>query len=169
VQGARNSFFNAYSGIARRFALRLLHGLAPMIYEDGLQLRDYVNAHDVARANVLAMEDDRANFQVFQVGGGRAITVRKFAEIMIREFKSPLEPEIIGEYRVGDTHHTVSDISRLRKLGWQPTIPVEQNIAEYVGWMREQSTTKEFFEEAEKQLRQQGAVQKARVAPGAKA
>jgi dTDP-L-rhamnose 4-epimerase len=57
VQGARNSFYNAYSGIARRFALRLLHGLPPVVYEDGRQLRDYVNVRDVARANLLVMED----------------------------------------------------------------------------------------------------------------
>src|SRR5206468_8620307 len=47
VQGTRNSFYNAYSGIARRFALRLLHGLAPVCYEDGRQLRDYVNVKDI--------------------------------------------------------------------------------------------------------------------------
>src|SRR6267142_2409070 len=79
VQGTRNSFYNAYSGIARRFALRLLQGLPPVCYEDGMQLRDYVNVHDVAQANVLAMEDPRCDFGVFNVGGGRAVTVLEFA------------------------------------------------------------------------------------------
>ena len=83
VQGPRNSFYNAYSGIARRFALRLLNGLPPVVYEDGKQLRDYVNVRDVARANVLVMEDPRANFQVFNVGGGRAVTVSEFARMML--------------------------------------------------------------------------------------
>jgi len=41
---------------------------------------------DVARANVLVMEDERANGAVFNAGGGRAVTVREFAEIMLREF-----------------------------------------------------------------------------------
>jgi dTDP-L-rhamnose 4-epimerase len=164
VQGSRNSFYNAYSGIARRFALRLMHGLPPVIYEDGLQLRDYVNVRDVARANVLAMEDERGNFQVFNVGGGRAITVRKFADIMLNEFGSRLAPQIPGEYRLGDTHHTVSDISRLKSLGWQPTMTVEENVAEYVRWIKEQRGTKEFLDEAEKQMRDQGVVQQARRA-----
>ena len=35
VQGPRNSLYNAYSGIARRFALRIRHGLPPIVYEDG--------------------------------------------------------------------------------------------------------------------------------------
>jgi dTDP-L-rhamnose 4-epimerase len=159
VQGTRNSFYNAYSGIARRFALRLLHNLPPLCYEDGKQLRDYVNVKDIARANVLVMEDERANFGVFNVGGERAVTVLEFAEIMIREFGASVEPLVPGEFRLGDTRHTVSDNARLNALGWQPTIPVEQNVRQYVAWMREQQGTAEYLEEAERVMREQGVVQ----------
>lgn len=158
VQGSRNSFYNAYSGIARRFALRLLHGLAPICYEDGMQLRDYVNVKDVARANVMVMEDERADFGVFNAGGGRAVTVLDFARIMLKEFGSEMEPLVPGEYRLGDTRHTISDNERLNALGWQPTIQVEQNVREYVAWMREQKNTSEYLEEAERVMREQGVV-----------
>jgi dTDP-L-rhamnose 4-epimerase len=161
VQGPRNSFYNAYSGIARRFSLGLLNGVPPIVYEDGLQLRDYVNVRDVASANVLVMEDHRANFQVFNVGGGRAVTVREFAQIMLREFRSGLEPTMRGEFRLGDTRHTVSDISRLRSLGWEPTVSVEENVREYAAWLREQATTKEYLEEAERVMHEQGVIQQA--------
>jgi dTDP-L-rhamnose 4-epimerase len=160
VQGPRNSFYNAYSGIARRFALRLLHDLPPIIYEDGQQLRDYVNVRDVARANILVMEDPRADYQVFNVGGGRAVTVLEFARIILDEFDSDLEPLIPGEFRLGDTRHTVSDISKLRALGWEPVIPVEQNVAEYVAWIKGQCGTKEYLEEAERVMREQDVVQR---------
>jgi len=162
VQGPRNSFHNAYSGIARRFALQLMNNLPPTIYEDGLQLRDYVNVRDVARANVLVMENPRADFQVFNVGGGRAVTVLEFANMMIETFGSELKPEMKGEFRLGDTRHTVSDISRLRALGWEPSIPVEQNVREYVDWMREQQAGEEFLKEAERVMQAQGVIQKAR-------
>lgn len=159
VQGPRNSFYNAYSGIARCFALRLLHGLPPVIYEDGQQLRDYVNVRDVAQANLLVMEDPRADYQVFNVGGGRAVTVLEFARIMLDAFNSDLEPLISGEFRLGDTRHTVSDISKLCALGWEPTIPVEQNAAEYTAWIKEQRGTKEYLEEAERVMREQNVIQ----------
>jgi dTDP-L-rhamnose 4-epimerase len=163
VQGTRNSFYNAYSGVARIFALQLLHGLAPVCFEDGLQLRDYVNVRDVARANVLVMEDERANFGVFNVGGKRPVTVEEFARMMIKEFGSGLDPLVPGEYRLGDTRHTISDVSRLEALGWQPTVPVEQNVREYVAWMRQQQTTDEFLKEADRIMREQGVVRKAGV------
>ncbi|HWW89070.1 MAG TPA: NAD-dependent epimerase/dehydratase family protein [Vicinamibacterales bacterium] len=166
VQGARNSFYNAYSGICRIFAQRILNGLPPICYEDGLQQRDYVNVVDVARANVLAMESSAADFKVFNVGGGRAVRVIEFADLMLESLGSSLSPLVPGEFRLGDTRHTVSDISSLCALGWQPTVPVEQNIREYVEWMKPQLDKTLSPAEAERVMREQGVLRYATVAPG---
>ena len=159
VQGPRNSFCNAYSGIARRFAMRIRHGLPPVVYEDGGQLRDYVNVRDVARANVLALEQADADFQVLNVGGGRAVTVLEFAHIMLDAFHSPLEPRVAGEFRLGDTRHTVSDISHIRRLGWEPTVPVEENVRQYIEWLETQSVSQEYLLEAERVMQDSGVIQ----------
>ena len=159
VQGPRNSFYNAYSGIARRFALRLRAGLSPVCYEDGRQLRDYVNVYDVARANVMILENPAANGLTFNVCGGRAITVVEFAQIMLQVSGSSLEPQVPGEFRLGDTRHTVSDISRIRALGWEPTIPVEENVRQYLEWLDTQSGTEEYLFEAERIMAEQGIIQ----------
>jgi dTDP-L-rhamnose 4-epimerase len=158
VQGPRNSFYNAYSGIARRFAMRIMHDMQPIVYEDGNQLRDYVNVRDVARANVLVMEKEEANYRVFNVGGGRAVTVLEFARIMLDAFGSRTEPLVPGNFRVGDTRHTVSDISQLQRLGWEPLVPVEQNVQEYIQWLQTQTVSGEFLLEAERVMRQSGVV-----------
>jgi dTDP-L-rhamnose 4-epimerase len=158
VQGSRNSFFNAYSGICRRFAMRIANGLPPVCYEDGQQLRDYVNVADVARANVMAMKSDADQHAVYNVGGGRGVTVLEFARIMLDACESPLEAEVPGEYRLGDTRHTVSDISTMKRLGWEPKIPVEQNVLEYLEWMSGFSETAEYLAEAERVMREQGVV-----------
>jgi len=162
VQGPRNSFYNAYSGIARIFALRLLHGLPPVCFEDGQQRRDYINVADVAKANVLVMEDDNANGRVFNVGGKRAVTVLEFAGIMLKEFGSSMDPVVAGEFRLGDTRHTVSDVSALEALNWRPTVPVEQSVAEYLEWMRQQTVTDEFILEADRIMRQKDVIQRVR-------
>ncbi len=152
VQGPRNSFYNAYSGICRIFALRIRNGLAPVCYEDGQQQRDYVNVRDVARANVLALEHDGANFKVLNVGGGKAVRVLEFAGLMLEACRSSLEPLVPGQFRVGDTRHTVSDISECGRLGWQPQIPVEQNIREYLDWIAEQDAPRDYVEQAERAM-----------------
>ncbi len=47
VQGPRQSSYNLYSGALRAFALSTYFRKRSVIYEDGLQLRDYVNIEDV--------------------------------------------------------------------------------------------------------------------------
>ena len=162
VQGPRNSFYNAYSGIARRFALRLRAGLPPVCYEDGRQLRDYVNVYDVARANVMALESD-VDGVALNVGGGRAVSVREFAELMILVSGVDVEPEIPGEFRLGDTRHTVSDLTRMRALGWEATTPVEENVRQYWEWIAGQTGTAEYLAEAERAMAEQGVVQRAHL------
>ncbi|TAK22378.1 MAG: NAD-dependent epimerase/dehydratase family protein [Chloroflexota bacterium] len=163
VQGPRNSFFNAYSGILRRFALRVMHDLPPVLYEDGGQVRDYVNVSDVARANVIAMENPEADFAVLNVGGGRPVTVREFARIVLAAFGSNLAPEIPGHFRVGDTRHTISDIARVRRLGWEPTVPVEESVRQYVEWIRDQRGTSEYLFQAERVMREANVIRAAAV------
>ena len=114
VQGPRNSPFNAYSGIARRFALALLGGRPPVCYEDGQQLRDFVNVGDVARANVTVLDDERA-VGIFNVGGGRAVTVLDFARLIAGLCESPLSP-VVPDGTGSETLGTQSLIS----AGWRP-------------------------------------------------
>lgn len=159
VQGPRNSFYNAYSGICRIFTMRMLNGLAPVAYEDGQQLRDYVNIRDVVAANVLALERDEANFQAFNVGGGRAVTVLEFARILSGEFENPLPCQVPGEFRLGDTRHTISAIDRLQSLGWTPGTPVETTVKEYVAWVRSQAHSADYLAQSEKIMRENQVVQ----------
>ncbi len=156
VQGPRQSFRNAYSGVLRIFTLQMLRGEPPTVFEDGRQLRDFVHVEDVARANRLVLEDDRANFQVFNVGGGKGYTVLEFAAIV-----SKMPPNITGEYRVGDTRHSVSDISKLQALGWKPTKTPHDSVREYVEWLRQQKLDKDYAAEALTKLREMGALRKA--------
>ena len=100
------------------------------------QLRDFLDVADVARANVLLMERPEADFRVFNVGPGRATTVLDFARLVLRVAGSNLEPVVSGQFRVGDTRHTVSDITALSSLGWSADIPLERTIERYIEWIK---------------------------------
>jgi dTDP-L-rhamnose 4-epimerase len=161
VQGPRQSFRNAYSGVLRIFTLQMMKGQPASVFEDGRQLRDYVNVEDVARANRLALESDAANFEVYNVGGGRGYTVLEFAGIVADVLGVKTAPAVSGEYRVGDTRHSVSDITKLRGLGWQPTKTPRDSVREYVDWIRKQKLDKDYAAEALATLRKMGALRKA--------
>jgi dTDP-L-rhamnose 4-epimerase len=167
TQGARQSFRNAYSGALRIFVMQALAGRPLTIYEDGRQLRDYVYVGDVARANLLVLEDERADFQAFNVGGGRPCTVLEFARAVQQVTGQDVPLAVSGQFRLGDTRHIVSDISRLRALGWQPQGSPAQSVAEYVAWAQAQPDFRNVADEALENMRRLGAVRATSSGPAA--
>jgi dTDP-L-rhamnose 4-epimerase len=158
VQGERNSIYNAYSGIARVFAMRILNNKPPILVEDGMGMRDYVNVADVARANLLVLDDSKANDRVFFVGGGKAYSALDFSKVMLKVFKSNLKPKIPGIFRVGDTRSTVSDISSIGTLGWKPEISLEESLEGYRKWLLDLNKIDDFSDEAMKKMFKQGVL-----------
>jgi dTDP-L-rhamnose 4-epimerase len=161
VQGPYQSFRNAYSGVLRIFTLQLLQDRPATLFEDGRQLRDFVNVSDVARANLLVLERDEANYQVFNVGGGKGYTVQEFAGIVAETLGKDIPPLVSGEYRVGDTRHSVSSIARLKQLGWAPSRTPRDSVREYLEWIRAQPIDRDYAGEALAKLRELGALRKA--------
>jgi dTDP-L-rhamnose 4-epimerase len=161
VQGPRQSFSNAYSGACRIFSLRMHFGQPPLVYEDGTQLRDYVNINDVVRANLLVLEHPETDGEVYNVGGGVAVSVADFARIVIETFGASVAPDIPGKYRFGDTRHIVSDIAKLRRLGWRPEYSVRDSVRAYVAWLREQQDLKDFSLEADRTMQRLEVVRQA--------
>ena len=161
VQGARQSFRNAYSGILRVFTLKMLKGEPPPVFEDGLQFRDYVNVLDVARANVLVLQKKEANWNVFNVGGGKAYTVLDFVSIVNQVLKTNIQQQITHRYRVGDTRHSISNIEKIRSLGWSPTRTPKNSVEAYVQWIQKQNLKKDYVAEAENLMEKTGCIRKA--------
>jgi dTDP-L-rhamnose 4-epimerase len=160
VQGSRNAWQNAYSGLLRRLALAYIAGVEPTLYEDGQQLRDFVNVADVAAANVLVLERNEAAHKVYNVGGGRPVRVVDIARLVAQEFGAAAPTASGDVFRVGDTRHTVSDISRLRTLGWRPRVPVESSVREYVQWLEEQKPDPQRLAEAEAAMARMGVIRR---------
>lgn len=162
TQGPRQSFYNAYSGILRISAVRLLHNLPPIIYEDGKQLRDYVYVKDVAAANILAMENEAADYEVYNVGGSEIVSVSEYVKLLSKVVGRQVTPQIPGEFRFGDVRHIVSDISKIEKLGWQPRTSLEQIMSEYFEWATEQPEVRDFYTEASRVMKRMGVIRASR-------
>ena len=139
IYGERQALSNPYTGVAAIFASRLLNRRAPMIFEDGRQMRDFVSVHDVVEANLLAMERPEADGMALNVGSGESIPVREVATALGRALGVDMPAEITGKYRAGDIRHCYADISAARKvLGYRPRVRFTEGIAELVEWLRPQ-------------------------------
>jgi dTDP-L-rhamnose 4-epimerase len=138
--GPRQALGNPYTGVLAIFATRLLNGRPPLVFEDGLQRRDFVSVHDVARACRLALTAPDAAGHAFNVGTGRTHTVLEVAALLGDVLGRPLEPEIVGRARVGDVRHCYADPTRARELlGFEAGIPLSEGLVELADWLREET------------------------------
>ena len=140
IYGPRQSLSNPYTGVAAIFASRLMNGRAPLIFEDGQQLRDFISVSDIVQANLLAMEHSNAVGRAVNIGSGEPVTIREVAEELSRALGVPLQAEITGKYRSGDIRHCFADISRARHLlGYAPQTTFQQGMKKLTDWLRSQS------------------------------
>jgi dTDP-L-rhamnose 4-epimerase len=158
TQGSRQSFYNAYSGICRIFTRTLRSRKAPVIYEDGLQQRDYVHIEDVVRANLLAMDDARTDFQAYNVGTGKTTTVLEYARMLAVTMGVEIEPELPSAYRVGDVRHTVSGIAKIGRLGWKPSKHLKEIFEDYLSWLDTVADIDDYFTPAYAAMKRSGVV-----------
>ena len=159
VQGPRQSFYNAYSGACRVFSLSFHLGREPMIYEDGQQVRDFVNIQDVVDANLLVLRDDRADGEMFNVGGDKPYTVLEFASAVADVFGAKgYRPQPCGKFRFGDTRHICSDVSKLKRLGWGPTRSIHDSVQGYKGWLATADNAAQILDYCNQQMAQLNVV-----------
>jgi dTDP-L-rhamnose 4-epimerase len=135
--GPRQALSNPYTGVIAIFASRLLNNQRPLMFEDGMQQRDFVSVHDVAHACRLAMDTPEAAGHVFNIGSGQAVSVRELAVRIADVLGKPsLGPVTTGKYRVGDVRHCFADISRARRvLHYRPRVNLEDGLEELAEWL----------------------------------
>jgi dTDP-L-rhamnose 4-epimerase len=156
--GPRQSVFNPYTGVIAIFCTRLINDLPPIVFEDGCQSRDLIYVEDVARANLLVASDDRANGQVFNVGTGNAAQIGDLARLLAQRLGRDIDPLIPGEFRPGEMRALISDIDRLRALGFRPEVDLATGIDRYLDWIRQQGDVKDYFSNAARLLRRKQIV-----------
>jgi dTDP-L-rhamnose 4-epimerase len=137
VYGTRQALSNPYTGVCSIFSNCLLNGKPPIVFEDGLQSRDFVHVNDVCQALVLAMENEAANGEIFNVGTGQPITIKEVAETISEKINPDLRPEFNQQYRIGDIRHCVADILKIKnKLGYKPNINFKEGIDDLINWIK---------------------------------
>jgi dTDP-L-rhamnose 4-epimerase len=108
-------------------------GVAPRVFEDGGQMRDFVHVDDVARANVLAteavVEAEPGSLSAYNICSGRPVSILDVARLVAREGPPPA---VTGEYRLGDVRHIVASPERARTgLSFDAEIGPDEGLARF--------------------------------------
>jgi dTDP-L-rhamnose 4-epimerase len=152
VYGTRQSLSNPYTGVAAIFISRLKNNNPPVIYEDGLQRRDFVHVNDIIDACILSMNSPKADDQILNVGTGNAISIKELAEKLTKLMGKDIKPVISQRFRKGDVRHCYPDISKIKDLlGYKPRIPLEEGLRDLIEGSKDQEAI-DRFEDAQKEL-----------------
>nr|WP_246526575.1 NAD-dependent epimerase/dehydratase family protein [Plastoroseomonas hellenica] len=160
VYGPGQALSNPYTGVLAIFAARLHGGQPPLIFEDGLQRRDFVHVEDVARAFMLALEHPKASGEVFNIASGVDRTVQEVAADLARAMARPgIAPLITGKARTGDIRHNIADITKARTaLGYAAQrLDFTADLAELAEWVARQQV-KDRVGQARSELEARGLV-----------
>jgi dTDP-L-rhamnose 4-epimerase len=154
--GPRQALSNPYTGVAAIFSGRLLNDRAPLAFEDGEQLRDFIHVRDVARATALALDSAKATGEAINVGVGAPLTIVQVAQLLSRHLGLEIDPEVTGKFRVGDIRHCWADPARAQELlGFTAETSLEAGVAELVDWVSTQ-TADDGVDKAYAELGQRG-------------
>jgi UDP-glucose 4-epimerase len=117
-------------GAVGAFIKRLSNNQRPVVF-GGNQTNDFVYVKDVTRANILALETQYTNM-AYNIGTGRATSIRDVCEYCIKAMKSDLKMKI-ERARVFDYPIFVYDISKARTLlDFEPKWNVLNGITDMV-------------------------------------
>lgn len=157
VYGPGQSLKNPYTGILSIFSTQIKNGNDINIFEDGKETRDFVYIDDVTDAIILAMDNDNANYEVFNVGSGEELDVLTIAETLRSKYKSNVQIKISGNYRLGDIKSNLADLSKSRSiLGYEPKVKFEQGISNFVDWVEDQDVEADNYQESIEEMKRKG-------------
>lgn len=113
-------------GVVSIFAKQMKKGIAPVIYGDGGQTRDFVYVKDVARANLLALAG--GDQETINIGSGHALSINQLFTMMAKLTGCNLSPQKAPS-RLGDIRHSCLDRKKAELLlGWAPRYSLEKGL-----------------------------------------
>lgn len=137
VYGPRQDYRRTIPPVMSAFAMKLLLGERPTIYGSGEKRRDFVHVDDVNDFHMLCLADERTADGTFNIGSGRAHSVREIFDLVRELVGSELEPEYRSDLP-GEAERTCADVTAARSLGWEPRVPLREGVRGMIEYVRDQ-------------------------------
>ena len=129
--------------LMRKFHEAKIKGEAAVsVWGSGKPLREFLNVDDLADACLFLMDYYEGD-DFFNVGYGEEITIMELAKLVKQTVG--FEGDIIMDASKPDgTMRKLTDISRIKALGWEPKITLEQGLQETYQWFLKKYESGDF-------------------------
>ena len=135
--GPREHASGTSAEVIPKFVTRIRAGLAPVIFGDGTQTRDFTWVEDTAAGIVAATACDELVGESVNIAFGSGVSIGEICDLLLEILDAQdLRPEFQPP-RPGDVMHHVSLTTKARELlGFQATTPIREGLERYVEWTR---------------------------------
>lgn len=117
------------AGVVAIFCQKLLKPTQPIIFGDGEQTRDFVSVHDVAQANVMALDNPRLS-GVFNVSTGKETSVNQLFKHIAAIAETNSSPRY-DPPRKGELQRSVIDPKKFQEYtSWNPKVALGEGLEE---------------------------------------
>lgn len=131
VYGPNQNPESPYSGFISILVDRLKNEKELTIFGNGEQTRDFVYVEDVVNALLLIATSDKSRGQVYNVGTGSRITLNDLVKLS-QEITGKKISIKFDKEREGDIRDSISDISKLRSIGYEPNVDLALGMKKYL-------------------------------------
>ncbi len=133
--------FSAYGPGLRRQVLWDICRKA--ITQDSLQLqgtgeesRDFIHALDIARALLVVAQAAPMEANIYNLGSGREVAIAQLANLILTALEYDHSPVFDGIVPSGTPYNWQADISKLKALGFAPSVSLEKGVKTFANWCR---------------------------------
>lgn len=134
VFGPRQDAQSEYSAVIPKFVSALQENKKPVIFGDGVQTRDFNYITNVVDANMLASEANGVSGKVFNIAGGKRISLNELLAFIQKIMQTSIQPHYDAP-RIGDIRHSLADIDLAKKLlKYEPCVDVFEGLQKTVSW-----------------------------------
>jgi len=114
------------------FTDAIIKGKPIRVFNYGKMSRNFTYIDDIVSGTIRVLDAD-FKYEIMNIGGDREDKLTKFIEVVEKNIGKKAKKKMMP-MQPGDVPSTVADISKLRKLGWEPTTRIEKGIANFVRW-----------------------------------
>lgn len=102
----------------------------------GRESRDFVHAGDVATAVARVAASAEFDGETYNVAGGVETTIDQLAHLLVSSLGTRSTISFSATPRAGDPTRWLADVTRIRGLGWEPSVSIEDGARAYAQWAR---------------------------------
>jgi dTDP-glucose 4,6-dehydratase/UDP-glucose 4-epimerase len=143
IQSCSVRIFSAYgNGLKKQLfwdvAQQLKSDKIVILHGTGDESRDFIHVSDIIQALELILTKGSFNADHYNIANGEEITVRESTQKLQAFFGYGNRIEFAGDHRKGDPLHWRANISKLKALGYEQRVSIDEGLKNYAGWIREE-------------------------------